>query len=329
MPARARLTRSAVALTVAMTAGTAALLTGCGPLTPTANGTTSPAAGPGAGSASPAPASVINGTATNGLTISDGTRYVVMNGTRIDFGTAVRDLAWSPDGSRAAFVDGSGDLVVSHPDGTGRTVVAHNPGGVNWSHPTWQVAPADTADGVPAKDNLIFTSGSGSTAVLETIGATAVGGTPKKLGLNGYGGEANSTPPQSGNVWPDAAGQHGSSVYANAANGEVYLRDDNLRQQGGVLAPGSEPALAPTDDGHVVFVRSVAGHDHLFLAAGGTKSAVKDLTPNATTDYTEPAWSPDGSTVAARTPDGIVTLKVDGAQPVKVSGYTGLPAYRG
>ena len=83
-----------------------------------------------------------NGTAHNGLTISDGTRYVVMNGTRVDFGTAVRDLSWSPDGSKAAFIDGDGDLVVSNPDGSGRVVVAKNPGGQNWSHPTWQVRPA-------------------------------------------------------------------------------------------------------------------------------------------------------------------------------------------
>lgn len=358
MPARRHrrtTTATAITLTMTVTAFTAALLTGCDPVAPTSGTSAShpvpPTATPAGGStgtggstgggtggtgggsdatASPAPASVVNGTAHNGLTISNGTRWVVMNGTRVDFGTAVRDLAWSPDGSKAAFIDDSGDLVVSAPDGSGRTVVARNAGGTVWSHPTWQVAPADTRDGIPAKDNLIFAAGSGSAAVLETVPATAVDGSPKELSLNGEPGPNTTQPPTTGNTWPNAAGEHGTSVYENA-NAEVYIRDDNLRQQGSALTTGTEPAMSPEDDRDYVFVRSVAGHDHLFLGTPGSGSAltVKDLTPNATTDYTEPAFSPDSSTVAARTPGGIVTLRLDGTSPVLVSTYTGLPAYRG
>ncbi|WP_345708310.1 hypothetical protein [Kitasatospora paranensis] len=67
--------------------------------------------------------------AVQGLTISNGTNLVLMNGTSVDFHTAVRDLAWSPDGGRAAFIDGAGDLSVSRADGSHRVVVARNPGG--------------------------------------------------------------------------------------------------------------------------------------------------------------------------------------------------------
>ncbi|WP_248782576.1 hypothetical protein [Kitasatospora setae] len=38
-----------------------------------------------------------------------------MDGGTVDFGTVVRDLAWSPDGKHAAFVDGAGNLQTADP----------------------------------------------------------------------------------------------------------------------------------------------------------------------------------------------------------------------
>lgn len=343
-PIRRRSTAAAIALTAGITAGAALMLSACGPDDPTADGatptaTTSAAAGAGKGqgtgakpigSAAPVSSAPVNGTAHNGLTISDGSRYVVMNGTRVDFGTLVNDLSWSPDGSKAAFIDGDGDLAVSKPNGSGRVVVAKNPGGQTWSHPTWQVRPTDTQNGVPAVDNLLFSVTASGTSKLYSVKATAHQGTPTVLGLNGEPGGNEKPLPKTGNIWPNAAGSHGTAVYANSGTGDVYIRDDYLRQQGWELAPGSEPALAPGDNEDVVFVRSVNGHDHLFVEHSGNNGPTyKDITPNATTNYAEPAWSANGSTIAARTPAGIVTVPADGsAAPVKVSGYHGLPAYR-
>jgi Tol biopolymer transport system component len=252
-----------------------------------------------------------------------------MNGTRVDFGTAVRDLAWKPDGSKAVFVDGDGDVVTSNPDGSGRVVVARNPGGQTWSHPTWQVRAADTQNNFPGADEIFFAARAAGVSRLYGVEATAQSGTPKPLSLNSESGEDMKPLPQTGNIWPDAAGRYGSAVYANSGTGEVFIRDDYLRQQGSAVTHGSEPALSgATED--IVFVRSVGGHDHLFLEhATGSARVEKDLTPQATTDYTEPAFSPDGRTIAARTPDGVVTLPANGSQaPVKVSDYPGLPAYR-
>ncbi|MFG1805254.1 hypothetical protein [Streptomyces sp. NPDC049040] len=355
-----RRTSIAIALTAGITAGLGLVLTGCGsdgasgaagadssatsgatPSTTSGSGsaadgkTGNAATGNDGATSRPAADSAhkttppLNGTSRNGLTISDGTRYVVMNGTRVDFGTAVRDLAWSPDGKKAAFVDGDGDLVVSNPDGSGRTVVAKNPGGQNWSHPTWQVRKAVPANGLPGLDNLIFAGRAGGVSKLYGVPATGHNAKPTVLRLGHESGEGTKPVPQTGNVWPSAAGVYGSSVYANA-DGQVYIRDDYLRQQGAPIGKGSEPAASPVDDESFVFVRSVGGHDHLFRETStGTGPVFKDLTPNATTDYTEPAYSPDGKTIAARTPNGIVTLPADGSKaPVKVSGYLGLPAYR-
>lgn len=350
--AKRRNTAAAIALTAGITAGATLLLSACGPTDGVADGSTggatpsatSSAGGndngtdSGSGNAKPlasskqiAAAPPLNGTAHNGLTISDGTRYVVMNGTRVDFGTQVRDLAWSPDGRKAAFVDSAGDLVVAAPNGSGRVIVAANPGHQTWSHPTWQVRPYDKANQVPAANNLIFAiRPNGGATKLYSVPATAHKGKPKVISLNREFDPNVKPLPQTANIWPNAGGKYGSAVYANSGNGEVYIRDDYLRQQGFALTKGSEPAMSPTASEDIVFVRSVGGHDHLFVEHATNKGPVyKDLTPHATTDYTEPAWSPNGKTIAARTSAGIVTLPANGsAAPVKVSGYKGLPAYR-
>jgi hypothetical protein len=290
---------------------------------PSRPATAAPSTAPTAGT-SPTP---LNGTAHNDLTISNGTRRVVMNGTTVDFGTAVRDLVWSPDGRKAAFVDGAGDLAVADPDGSGRVTVSKHPAGETWSHPAWQVSAASPQGYFPAKDNLLFAVAKDGVSRLETVPATAVNGTPKQLELNNYSADNVQPNPQTGNLWPAGGDADGTSVYANSGTGEVFIRDESLRQQGGPVTKGSEPALSPNGE-EIVFVRSVDGHDHLFETTGGGANA-KDLTPHATVDYTEPAWSPSGTTIAARTASGIVTLPANGsAAPTLVSGYQGLPAYR-
>ncbi|MFC8454575.1 hypothetical protein [Kitasatospora sp. NPDC057223] len=336
MSAATRLrTAAAVALTTLLTVGAAALLTGCDPengptplptgAAPAPETTRAPAASP---SGTPSGTPAVNGTAGTRLTISNGTDHVLMNGTSVDFGIVVRDLAWSPDGRKAAFISGSGDLVTANPDGSGRVVVARNPGGETWSHPTWQVASAHPDNGLPAKDNIFFAAAKGGVSRLKGIAATGTGGTPHVLSLGTESGENSPALPQTGNTWPSGGGDYGTAAYANSDTGEVFIRDEYLRQQGSALTRGSQPALSPAGD-DLVFVRSVDGHDHIFEGGAGERP-VRDLTPTATTDYTEPAWSPDGRTLALRAPDGIWTMPADGsAAPVRVSSYTGLPAYRG
>ena len=360
-------TASAIALTAAVTASAALLLTGCGPSgtpkaqaapsgTATGSGPAQPSSSPTGqptASASPSPTgptaaptpfptksatpvsgspvSLLNGTGSNGLTISDGTDYVVMNGTRVDFGTIVRDLSWNPAGTKAAFINGSGDLVVSNPNGSGQVVVARNPGNQVWSHPVWTAAPVQTMDQTThSTTSLYFAASVNGVSRLEAVAASAVDGTPAVALIQP---EMESPKlPATGNEWP-SGGDGGATdpdiAYANSGNGEVYIRDTYLRQQSYGAVQGSEPAIS-SGDGELVFVRSVDGHDHLFEhTQNQSQNEAKDLTPNATTDYTEPTWSPDGRTIAARTPAGIVTLAADGAgAPVLVSSYAGLPAYR-
>ncbi|MDH6115588.1 Tol biopolymer transport system component [Kitasatospora sp. MAP12-15] len=344
MPARTprRATSAAVVLTFAVT-GTALLLTGCGPADATKAMPSTASSAPTAPTDPSAPTNptlatptnptlatpstarsthttppAMNGTANSKLTISNGTRDVLMNGTSVDFGTAVRDLTWSPDGSRAAFIDGDGDLATAKPDGSGRVVVAKHVAGQTWSHPAWEF----TADG----QFIWFASSAGGVSTLENVPADAVDGTPGTPHL--VPGYQEPELPQTANTWPSSHGLNGLAVHANSQTGDIYERTDWNDGQGTVLTAGSEPMLCANEN-EVAFVRSVGGHDHIFLLRLEGQAPAKDLTPNATVDYTEPAISPDGATVAARTPDGIATLPADGsAAPTLISTHPGLPTYR-
>lgn len=302
-----------------------------------AGGATSSSSSSPASGTSSAPA--LNATGGTGLTISDGSSKVLMNGESVDFGTRVLDPAWSPDGGRVAFVDGGGNLVVANADGTGRTEAAHNPGGVTWSHPTWQTTQADPQDGIPASSHIFFAS-TADGATLWEVSTDAHDAQPQKLPINGMSGRDAVPPSQTGNSWPASAGHFGRSVYEYDAGDthDVFVRDDFLRQQGGLaIKDAAEPGYVIVGGsgnnpgtGEVVFVRRVGAHEHVFVEAVDTPNATaRDLTPHATTDCTEPAISPDGKTVAFSTSSGVVSVAADGTgDPAFVTHAPGFPAFR-
>jgi hypothetical protein len=253
-----------------------------------------------------------------------------MNGTRVDFHVQVHDLAWSLDGRKAAFIDGSGNLDTANPDGSGRITVAHNPGHLTWSHPAWMSIDTLQRGGVTGSGKylLVFQQGSGAAATLWDVPAGTKAVKPSRLSLDHESGAGAAPIPQRGNQQPSGGTKGGQIAFDNPATGEVYIRDSVVRQQAYPFAQGSQPSLAPDGEG-VVFVRSVAGHDHVFYEKFGLNAKPVDLTLFARTDYTEPVMSPDGTVVAARTPEGVAVLPVSVATAPKVADLTvGEPAYR-
>ena len=255
------------------------------------------------------------------LTISNGSPWVNMNGRWVDFHTDVRDLAWNPSGTRAVFVDSNGNLETANANGSGRVIAAKHPAGTVFSHPTWETSPAEPVGYYPG-NNLIFTAATKTSSQLEWVPAAAVNARPS--GVIGWNG---SNWANAGADLSKARQEKGSFVYDNTRTGDVYIADVYLRMQVTSLGRGSEPSLSPNGE-EVVFVRSIHGHDHL-IEENVTSHATRDLTPHATINYTEPTFSPDGTTIAFRAPNGTYTIPAGGTHtPTRVSASTGLPAYR-
>jgi Tol biopolymer transport system component len=88
-------------------------------------------------------------------------------------------------------------------------------------------------------------------------------------------------------------------------------------------------------DPEVAFVRKVNGHEHVFVSTvqtstGGGAPAVRDLTPDASSDCSSPAISPDGRSVAYSTSGGVFVVGVNGGgAPKQVTDVPGFPVFRG
>ncbi|MDI1459762.1 hypothetical protein QEZ54_02155 [Catellatospora sp. KI3] len=299
------------AVRAAVIAASLAVVAGCGPKD-------SPGAAPDP-SAAPAAPAVKEGS----LLVSDGSETVRIDGRPVEFPTAVTEAAWSPDGSRVAFVDGDGDVATARPDGTGLKKLTTARAGVKRSRPAWkeggvEIAFTETSGG---KDRLVSVFGNGGLQYDQQREQ------PTSLSPDAAEtGNSALTASPGGDHAIDLAYQH-----RGAKGGEVWVVDLYQREPFGMkLADGTEPAISP-DGLHVAFV-----------AANGEVSVieVKDKAKPAQITFgaAKPShltWTPDGRNVAYQTPSGVESVAAQVPKGAKenpateLSPITGVPTFLG
>lgn len=233
------------------------------------------------------------------------------------------DIAWSPDGSRVAFID-AGGAVVSYRygsagfDGTDSSrpidLVEARPGGFR-NHPTW------SADG-----STIFYSERVSNTSQWTINfsSSAPGGGDFQLTPNdGF----DYFLPDAGPTGVLVAERQDDDGHGDPLGNPMVVTINEATGAATPIVAGQDPAVSP-DGKRVAFVGANIGVPQIWTSdlSGGD---LVQVTGNAAGD-SSPTWSPDGEMIAFKTDGGVATVPADGSDPgnpTMVSHVFGLPAY--
>ncbi|MFL6113702.1 MAG: hypothetical protein ACJ786_20435 [Catenulispora sp.] len=331
-----RITSRRIMVSAAAAASVALLASACGKsspqpaATPATSAGTVPVAAPAtpSGSAStPAGPQYAAGTAL----ISDGSDTVTIGGTPVRFPTSVSEAAWSPDGSRVAFVDGSGNVATARPDGSSVVVLVKPDQGAKLSAPAWEGGVVLYTEQNAAGTHFVRqaqTTGQrdhSDHGELYVLGDAAHPDTPDLPDTSNPTAAVGKTV---GVTITDLVFQtHG------AKGPEVWFHETDSTARGGAnpaqkLVDGSWPALSAA--GGMAFVGT--GGQIELLSAGSVRkmstaspTKLADGTPSAT----HLAWTPDGKSVAYSTPTGIEEIPVGrpGAAPTQLSAKPGVVSF--
>jgi hypothetical protein len=226
------------------------------------------------------------------LVISDGSATVHVGRRSVLFPGPVTDAVIAPNGTSLAFVDGQGNIAVSHLDGTAVRVLTSTERGVRRAQPTFE-------DG-------------GSEIVFSERGHDGVWRL-KEVASDGQDGLTTQKPDP---TVPETVSDHGHDTGASAAwfqashsdtarsvlvyehrtsagAVKVYLTDRNQRGFGATpLLPGRAPAVSPTGDA-VAFIGAGGQIEVQTLPVPGLRPHPDQITWGAQpTGHL--AWSPDG-----------------------------------
>jgi Tol biopolymer transport system component len=232
-------------------------------------------------------------------------------------GVSVADASWSPDGSRAAFISDGDIYTVRYNSGSDvRTVTTS--GNAQAGHPTWSsdgstifYAGQPTSGGhwrLEASPSITFDSATTPVSPDDSLDYTHPDGGPNGIVVLQRQADDSGTP---------------------TGQADVMKYDSNTGQMTLLFTNGSSPAISP-DGSRIAFVRSNGVHDQI-LTATASGDAIIPVTSDDV-DHDNPAWSPDGLTLAFNTGvlGAVATAKADGtdaASPSIQDDLSGLPAY--
>jgi hypothetical protein len=252
------------------------------------------------------------------LLISDGTDQVRIGDQTVKFPTTVTDAAWSPDGSRIAFVNGDGNIATAKPDGTGLFVLTKAASGVVRSRPSWSRSliffAEKRSDGTSA---LVAVPGNGC-----AVGA----GSPDAKDWDMDTGDGTSYVDLSPSAALSERPSRVAFQHEEPGGSEIWINDTNQRSGARTdkIAKGSDPAFLPDGtklafvgaDGQI-YVRASEGNP-LQITFGADK-------PHRLT------WTPDGQQIAYSTSTGVEAVSTSpGANanpPTKLSDKPGVPTF--
>ncbi len=253
------------------------------------------------------------------LLVSNGTNEISLGGQKVIFPSTVTDAAWSPDGSRIAYLDGDGNVATAKPDGTSVVVLTAKNSSVVRSRPSWSRAFIFYAEkGADGTSTLMSVPTNGCTT--EGMPATA-----EEWAMDTGDGTSyvDLSPSAATSVRPSrVAFQHDEP-----SGPEIWINDTNQRTpHTGKVVNGSEPALS-LDGKKLVYVGT---NGQVFVTAvGGNANPGVQITFGAN-QPSRLVWNPDEQHIAYRAANGIESVGISpgaNSNPVTTIGSTpGVPA---
>jgi Tol biopolymer transport system component len=198
------------------------------------------------------------------------------------------DPAWSPDGTKIAFVRNDGgnrDIWVMNPDGSGQARLTSDP--ASDRYPSWS----------PDNTSIVFRSNRRPSTSFDIWKMRADGGDAVRVTADpGLWGQSLETDP----AWaPD--GRRIAFVSDRDGNREIYVvgADGNApRRMTDNPAADQFPAWSP-DGSKIAFGTDRDGNEEIYVMNAADGSGQTNLTNDPATDR-YPAWSPDGARIAFR-----------------------------